>query len=109
MQKISKKSTKNLKEKGLIGRILVDCSHANSGKKYFKQEMVWNDVIQQVKNGNQNIIGMMLESNIHEGNQELTKDLSKLKYGVSITDACVSWEKTEKLLEYAFENIPSIS
>ena len=102
------KVQKDLKEKELIERILIDCSHANSDKKYYQQEIVYKDIIQQIKEGNNNILGMMLESNIYEGRQELKKDLSELKYGISITDACLSWETTEMLLDYAYEKLPTI-
>jgi len=85
--------------------IVVDCSHANSGKKFEQQEAVWKNIIDQRKAGNTSLIGMMLESNIKEGNQKIQADLSKLEYGVSITDACVSIEKTEELLDYAANNL----
>jgi 3-deoxy-7-phosphoheptulonate synthase len=81
--------------------IMVDCSHANSGKDHRRQEIVWNDVVDQRVRGNNNIIGLMLESNLFEGNQKLTADLGKLRYGVSITDACLGWEKTEELVLHA--------
>ncbi len=80
--------------------LMVDCSHANSNKKFERQEVVWNSVIEQRVFGNENLMGMMLESNIYEGNQSLTNPES-LKYGVSITDACVSFETTRRLLEHA--------
>ena len=85
--------------------IMIDCSHANSEKKFAQQEQVWKDTISLIKKGNKNIIGLMLESNINEGNQSLPQDLSTLKHGVSITDACVSFETTQKLLEYAYNEL----
>jgi len=84
--------------KGLPEAIIVDCSHANSHKKYQGQAIVWRNVIDQIVNGSESIIGLMLESNLHEGNQKYTGDKSALKYGVSITDECISWETTEELL-----------
>lgn len=87
-----------IREKKLREAIVVDCSHANSGKKFHRQEIVWQDVINQRMNGNDALVGLMVESNINEGSQKLTKDLSALKYGVSITDECISWEKTEQLI-----------
>ncbi|MCZ6853476.1 MAG: 3-deoxy-7-phosphoheptulonate synthase [Gammaproteobacteria bacterium] len=78
--------------------IMVDCSHANSNKDHNKQIAVARDVASQITSGNQSIIGLMIESNISEGNQKLTKDLTTLRYGVSVTDACISWEQTESLL-----------
>ena len=86
-----------LHEKGLQESVMVDCSHANSGKRYQEQVVVWEDVINQRTNGNEAIIGLMLESNLHEGRQDSTGDLETMRYGVSITDACISWENTEKL------------
>ncbi|MBW1993694.1 MAG: 3-deoxy-7-phosphoheptulonate synthase, partial [Deltaproteobacteria bacterium] len=82
----------------LPAAIMVDCSHDNSRKKHHLQPVVWQDVINQRLDGNDAIIGLMLESNLHEGNQKVGENLSSLKYGVSITDECISWETTEKLL-----------
>ena len=81
--------------------IVVDCSHANSNKDPALQPLVMNDVAHQVVEGNRSIIGVMLESNIAAGNQSIPADLSKLKYGVSVTDACIDWPSTEKLLRDA--------
>ncbi len=94
-----------LKTKQLAEAIMVDCSHANSRKNYETQAVVWNDVINQKCNGNNAIIGLMLESNLFEGNQKITEDFAKLKYGVSITDACISWETTEQLIKSAHERL----
>jgi 3-deoxy-7-phosphoheptulonate synthase len=60
--------------------------------------MVLKDVTHQILEGNQSIIGVMLESNLHFGNQSIPKDLSQLKYGVSVTDACIDWAETERVL-----------
>jgi 3-deoxy-7-phosphoheptulonate synthase len=90
-----------LKAKGLSDAIVVDCSHANSWKKHENQAIVWQDVINQRMDGNDSLVGMMIESNIKEGNQENTGDLEKMAYGVSITDQCISWETTENLLRTA--------
>ena len=66
------------------------------------QPLVLKDVTHQILEGNKSIIGVMLESNINAGNQSIPQDLSKLKYGVSVTDACMDWETTEKaILEMA--------
>ncbi len=88
---------RKLQAKGLPSGIVVDCSHGNSGKKYQGQAFVWKNVISQRLDGNESLIGLMLESNLHEGNQKLTSDFSRLKYGVSVTDECISWETTEEL------------
>jgi 3-deoxy-7-phosphoheptulonate synthase len=84
--------------KGLPEAVIVDCSHANCHKKYQGQAIVWRSVIDQVVNGSEALIGLMLESNLHEGNQKFTGDLAALKYGVSLTDECISWETTEELI-----------
>ena len=94
-----------LKAKGLCDAIVVDCSHANSLKKFENQAIVWQDVINQKMDGNDSVVGLMLESNIHEGNQNIAGDLKDLTYGVSITDACISWETTENLLRSAHEQL----
>jgi 3-deoxy-7-phosphoheptulonate synthase len=86
---------------GLTPNVMVDCSHANSDKDYRKQEIVWHDVLRQRAAGNPQPLGMMLESNLEDGQQKLTSDLSQLRYGISITDACLGWTKTEELLTEA--------
>jgi 3-deoxy-7-phosphoheptulonate synthase len=92
-------------EKDLPETLMVDCSHANSMKKYQGQAVVWKSVIGQYLAENESLIGLMLESNLHEGNQKFSGDSSSLKYGVSITDECISWETTEQLLMWAHEKI----
>lgn len=90
---------KELSDAKLPQNIVVDCSHANSNKDHNLQPLVAKNVVNQVLEGNQSIVGLMLESNINEGNQKITADLSALKYGVSVTDACISWDSTEKLIK----------
>jgi 3-deoxy-7-phosphoheptulonate synthase len=87
-----------LKKAGLSANIMVDCSHANSNKNHELQPLVLENITNQILEGNNSIMGVMVESNIGPGNQKLPKDLSELKYGVSITDACIDWETTEKVL-----------
>jgi 3-deoxy-7-phosphoheptulonate synthase len=65
------------------------------------------DVVNQIANGNQNIVGVMIESNLAAGNQSIPADLSQLKYGCSVTDACVDWETTVTMLRYAAERLRS--
>ncbi len=91
--------------KNLPDAILVDCSHANSHKKYQGQAIVWKNTLDQRLGGNDAIIGMMLESHLFEGSQALSADTGKLRYGVSVTDECISWETTESLLLAAHERI----
>jgi len=98
---------KKLKEAGLPPRIMIDCSHGNSNKDFNLQPIVAHDSIDQVIDYNQSIVGFMLESNIEEGNQQIPEDLSELKYGVSLTDACMNWETTKTLLSEAAERLRS--
>jgi 3-deoxy-7-phosphoheptulonate synthase len=94
-----------LKEKGLSEIIMVDCSHDNSGKDHRRQGTVWNNVVSQRLAGDESLMGLMLESQLHEGKQPFSSDASGLKYGVSVTDACISWQETEELLLYADEDL----
>lgn len=95
-------------EKDLPENLMVDCSHANSMKKYQGQAVVWKSVIGQYLSDNEALMGLMLESNLHEGNQKFSGDAASLKYGVSITDECISWETTEQLLLWAHEKIQKV-
>ena len=91
-----------LAQAGLPRVLMVDCSHANSAKQPARQEEAWRSVIQQRLAGARSLIGLMLESFLHEGNQPFpVKDPAGLRYGVSITDACLGWEETERLLRWA--------
>ncbi len=81
--------------------LMVDCSHANSEKQHTRQEVVWRNVVQQRLGGTRSIIGLMIESNINEGSQPIPRDLADLRYGVSITDPCMGWEATERILRWA--------
>jgi 3-deoxy-7-phosphoheptulonate synthase len=82
---------------------MVDCSHANSEKKFAKQEDVWRSVIQQRIEGTRSLIGLMVESNLFEGSQPIPKNLKDLRYGVSLTDSCIGWETTERMLRWGYE------
>ena len=88
-------SEEALRQAGLPVNIMVDCSHANSNKDHRNQPVVARAVTRQIEDGSASIIGVMLESNLAEGGQSLSRDL---RYGVSITDACIGWECTESLL-----------
>jgi 3-deoxy-7-phosphoheptulonate synthase len=83
--------------------MVVDCSHANSWKKPELQPLVMRDVVHQIREGNRSVVGFMVESFIEAGSQPIPEDLSKLKYGCSVTDACVSWETTVEMLRSAHE------
>ena len=89
---------KDLQKAGLAENIMIDCSHGNSNKDHNNQKLVLEEVADQVRAGNKSIIGVMIESNLEEGNQPIPDDLDDLKYGVSITDACIDWATTEVLL-----------
>ena len=86
-----------LKNKGLVSKVMVDFSHANSEKQFKNQLKVGADVASQIENGSESIFGVMIESHLNEGNQKVGP-LSSLKYGVSITDSCIGWNDTEELL-----------
>lgn len=88
-----KAAAEQLTQAGLPAKLMVDCSHANSRKDFKRQMEVAQDIATQIQNGEQNIIGVMVESHLVEGRQN-----EPVVYGQSITDACIGWEDTEKLL-----------
>jgi 3-deoxy-7-phosphoheptulonate synthase len=90
----------HLQQAGLGQALMVDCSHANSDKQHEKQEVVWNNLIQQRVDsaGQTPAIGAMIESNLGAGRQDIPGDLAQMQYGVSVTDACIDWAKTQQLL-----------
>ncbi len=90
---------------GHEGNIMVDCSHGNSQKDHSRQLVVLGDIAEQINRGNRSIIGVMLESNLEEGNQPIPEDLDEIRPGVSITDACISWPNTEQALREFAANI----
>ena len=91
-----------LRQVGVEPVLMVDCSHANSHKQHARQEGVWHELVQQRVAGNRDLIGIMVESNLEEGNQPIPADRRQLRYGVSVTDACVGWETTERMLRHAY-------
>ena len=98
--KVSIAATKELLvEAGVSAGIMVDMSHANSHKDHNKQMLVCESVCHQLADGDANIVGVMVESNLQPGNQKITEDPADLTYGQSITDACIGWDDTEKVLE----------
>ncbi|WP_196157820.1 3-deoxy-7-phosphoheptulonate synthase [Reinekea sp. G2M2-21] len=99
-----------LRKAGIVPNIMIDCSHANSNKDHNLQPLVAENVANQIMEGNESIIGVMIESNIEAGNQKIPENLADLTYGQSITDACISWEVTEKLLRSMRDKIkPALS
>lgn len=97
-----------LDKSGLTKNIMIDCSHANSSKDPGLQPLVMQNATNQILEGNKSIIGLMVESNINWGNQSIPEDLSQLKYGVSVTDACIDWETTEKSILEMHEKLKSV-
>lgn len=89
---------KVLEKASLVPNIMVDCSHANSNKDHNLQPLVMDNVANQIADGNKSIMSLMVESNIGAGNQSIPKNLDDLTYGVSVTDACIDWDTTEKAL-----------
>ena len=96
---------KELVKARLPVNIAVDCSHANSNKDPAVQPLVAENCVNQILEGNRSIVALMLESNLFGGNQPIPADLSQLRYGVSVTDPCIDWETTEKLLRTAREKL----
>ncbi|MCG8394785.1 MAG: 3-deoxy-7-phosphoheptulonate synthase [Pseudomonadales bacterium] len=90
-----RQAVSTLESKGQAPRLVVDCSHANSGKDPLRQPEVLRDLLAQRNGGNGHIAGVMLESHLEDGKQALAKPL---QYGLSITDGCLGWEKTQQLL-----------
>lgn len=90
-----------LTKAGLPANIVVDCSHANSYKDPELQPLVLSDVANQIRYGNRSLVGAMIESNLVAGSQPIPKNLALLRYGCSVTDACVGWETTETMLRQA--------
>ncbi|MDF7680165.1 3-deoxy-7-phosphoheptulonate synthase [Enterobacteriaceae bacterium ESL0689] len=83
---------------GLKPALMIDCSHGNSNKDYRRQPAVAESIVAQIKAGNRSIMGLMIESNLNEGNQSSELSRDEMKYGVSVTDACINWETTATLL-----------
>ncbi len=99
---------KELEAAKLTASLMVDCSHANSSKQHRKQIEVAQDIAEQVAGGSRQIFGVMVESHIHEGAQKFTPgkdDVAALKYGTSITDACIGWDDSEEVLRILAEAV----
>jgi 3-deoxy-7-phosphoheptulonate synthase len=97
-----------LTQAGLPPRLMVDCSHGNSGKDYRRQPAVAADVASQIGSGSRAICGVMLESHLFEGRQEIVNGRSELRYGQSVTDACIGWETTVETLEQLAAAVRSV-
>jgi 3-deoxy-7-phosphoheptulonate synthase len=106
---VSVKLAENALEKaGIPANIVIDCSHANSMKSPALQPLVFMDCVHQIKEGNRSIVGLMLESNLYAGNQPIPADLSQLRYGVSVTDACIGWDTTVELIRRANKELSAV-
>ena len=100
---------RRLVQAGLPVVMMVDCSHANSGRVAARQEDVWRGVIQQRVAGTRSLIGLMVESYLEEGSQPFPKAAGELRYGLSITDPCLGWAATERLLRWGAEQMGGAS
>lgn len=85
---------------------MVDCSHGNSNKDHRRQAEVFTQLVELMASGESALVGLMLESNLFEGNQSISPNLEDLQYGVSITDKCLGWEETEALILRAYQQLP---
>jgi len=97
-----------LADASLPKNIVVDCSHGNSWKNPELQPLVMKDVVHQVENGNSSVVGFMVESFLVAGNQPIPSDLSRLKYGCSVTDACLGWDTTAQMLRDAHQSLKNV-
>lgn len=97
-----------MQKAGLRPVLMVDCSHGNSSKDYRRQPLVVDSVLEQIHAGNESIIGVMLESHLHEGNQSSEQPRSAMKYGVSVTDACIDWDTTDQLLRKMHQSLSPV-
>ncbi|WP_457913503.1 3-deoxy-7-phosphoheptulonate synthase [Candidatus Gillettellia adelgis] len=96
---------KQIRDAGHHPSLMIDCSHGNSNKNYRRQLTVAKSVVEQIKSGNRSITGIMLESHLHEGNQSPEQLRMNMRYGISVTDACINWESTEILLRYIHKEL----
>jgi 3-deoxy-7-phosphoheptulonate synthase len=97
-----------LAEQGLPRVLMVDCSHANSGKQPARQEDVWQAVVGQRTKGTRALIGLMVESYLQEGAQPFPKNPAEIRYGLSITDGCIGWETTERMLRWGHKELSQL-
>ena len=89
----------------LNASILIDCSHANSGKDHNNQGKVLQSITDEIIKGNDSVLGAMIESNLKPGNQIFPQEREKLKYGFSITDPCLGWEDTVDLIQSFYRRL----
>jgi 3-deoxy-7-phosphoheptulonate synthase len=99
---------RELSAANLPTNIVVDCSHANSNKDYRLQPLVMENCVNQIVEGNASIVGLMIESNLEAGNQSVPDNLDELRYGVSVTDACIDWATTEHVVLEARDKLRDV-
>ncbi len=97
-----------MRARGLRANIMVDCSHANANKQHELQLQVLKDVGEQLRSGNQSLVGVMLESFLYPGNQPSTRPAGERAYGVSVTDPCLGWPQTRDALHELRKNLQNI-
>ena len=97
-----------MRKAGLRPVLMIDCSHGNSNKDYRRQSIVMDSIIEQIQAGNRSIIGVMLESHLFEGNQSSEQPRANMKYGVSVTDACIDWDTTDQLLRRIHQSLEPV-
>ncbi len=101
-------ASQQLRKAGLPDGLMVDCSHANSSKQHAKQEEVWLNLVSQRLEGSDPLIGVMIESHLYEGNQPIPKNRADIRYGVSLTDACLGWDVTERMLRHGTDRLRTV-
>ncbi len=97
-----------LRKAGVSTNIMVDCSHANSNKNHELQPLVMENITNQIIEGNQSIVGLMVESNLAAGNQKLSSNRADMEYGKSVTDACIDWDTTEKSIRSMHDKLSDV-
>ena len=93
-----------MRKAGLKPQIVIDCSHANSSKRFDRQKKVFYNLVDQITNGENAIVGMMLESHLCEGKQDIVPGRKPLP-NISVTDGCIGWQETEELIRYAHSKL----
>ena len=93
-----------MRKAGLRPQIVIDCSHANSNKRFDRQKKVFYNIIEQIASGEDAIVGMMLESHLCEGKQDITEGRKPLP-NISVTDGCIGWQETQELIRYAYNKL----
>lgn len=104
-----REALRRLENASLHPRLLIDCSHQNSGKRYDKQPLVFHSIMEQIQQGNSAIRGLLIESHLYAGSQPMPSNSHSLQYGVSLTDACLDWDKTAHLIRSGVDQLASFA